>query len=182
MLCMKNQTFRYFEHPILGVLVIGGSVNQGLSSLDFAALPPNLPNADDPLLKRVEDLLQRYLLGERVDFNVIPFAPEGTSFQQAVWNTLCRIPYGETRSYKWMAEQLAKPNASRAVGNANGKNPIPILIPCHRVIHQDGSLGGYSGGLHVKQFLLALESHRKPQQQLAFFQQSQVQTGSITLL
>lgn len=177
---MQKQTLRYFEHPILGVLVLSGSSSQGLQSLDFSAVPPSSPSADDPLLKQVEDLLQRYLLGEKIDFNPLPLSPEGTDFQQAVWKTLCHIPYGTTRSYKWMADQLGKPNASRAIGQANGKNPIPIIIPCHRVIQHDGSLGGYSGGLHIKEFLLTLESHQAPQKQLMFFEQSS--TNTITLL
>jgi O-6-methylguanine DNA methyltransferase len=81
----------------------------------------------------------------------------GTKFQQLVWKTLCRIPYGQSRSYKWVAEQIENPKSVRAVGQANGRNPIPIIVPCHRVINADGTLGGYSGGRDIKKKLLAIE-------------------------
>lgn len=81
----------------------------------------------------------------------------GTNFQQAVWKGLLTIPYGETRSYRWLAEKVGSPRAFRAAGQANGKNPIPIVIPCHRVISADGSLGGFTGGLDLKRRLLAIE-------------------------
>jgi O-6-methylguanine DNA methyltransferase len=81
----------------------------------------------------------------------------GTAFQQAVWQALCRIPYGETRSYAWVAGQIGRPRATRAVGSACGANPIPVIVPCHRVIASDGSLGGFSCGLKWKKRLLALE-------------------------
>lgn len=148
---------RFFEHPILGFLVLHGSSEVGIVALDFASTMPDSPCSDDLLLVQTENLLQRYLLGEPVTFGEIPLAPAGTVFQQAVWQTLTTIPWGVTRSYKWVATQLGKPSASRAIGQANGKNPIPIIIPCHRVVQHDGSLGGYSGGLHIKSFLLSLE-------------------------
>ena len=81
----------------------------------------------------------------------------GTPFQQKVWKKLTTIPYGKTRSYKWIASAINNPHASRAVGNANGRNPLPILIPCHRVIRENGELGGYTGGINIKRFLLNLE-------------------------
>ena len=81
----------------------------------------------------------------------------GTPFQQKVWKKLLTIPYGNTRSYKWLASNLKKPKAYRAVGNANGKNPLPIIIPCHRVIRNNGDLGGYTGGIKTKRFLISLE-------------------------
>ena len=81
----------------------------------------------------------------------------GTPFQQKVWRKLITIPYGETRSYKWLASAIKNPNASRAVGNANGKNPLSIIIPCHRVVRENGELGGYTGGINIKRFLLKLE-------------------------
>ena len=87
----------------------------------------------------------------------MPFAPEGTPFQRTVWKLLCGIPYGETISYGELARPVGNTEASRAVGLANGSNPIPIVIPCHRVIGSDGKLTGYGGGLPIKEKLLALE-------------------------
>ena len=100
--------------------------------------------------------LDEYLNGERKEFD-LPLNPKGTHFQQKVWGALLSIPYGETRSYKDISVQVGKPDASRAVGMANHENPIPIFIPCHRVISSDGSLGGYSGGLDIKTNLLQIE-------------------------
>ena len=81
----------------------------------------------------------------------------GTPFQQKVWKKLLTIPYGKTRSYKWLASKIKNPQASRAVGNANGMNPLPIVIPCHRIIKGNGDLGGYTGGVNIKRFLINLE-------------------------
>ncbi len=100
--------------------------------------------------------LNAYFAGELQSFDV-PLAPQGTAFQLTVWNALLGIPFGETISYGEMARRIGNPNASRAVGLANGSNPIPILIPCHRVIGSNGKLTGYGGGLPIKEKLLALE-------------------------
>lgn len=100
--------------------------------------------------------LEEYLDGKRKVFE-LPLCAEGTDFQKKVWHELMKIPYGQTRSYKEIAVALSDANASRAVGNANGKNPISIIVPCHRVISSDGSMGGYAGGLDTKQKLLSLE-------------------------
>ena len=81
----------------------------------------------------------------------------GTPFQQKVWKKLLTIPYGKTRSYKWLAQAIKNPQASRAVGNANGKNPLSIIIPCHRVVKENGEMGGYTGGVSIKRYLLKLE-------------------------
>ncbi|MGY6038231.1 methylated-DNA--[protein]-cysteine S-methyltransferase [Aeromonas sp. AE23HZ002T15] len=97
-----------------------------------------------------------YFAGERQRFT-LPLAAQGTAFQRAVWQALCDIPYGETRSYGEIATAIGKPSASRAVGAANGRNPLSIIVPCHRVIGQNGSLTGYAGGLPIKQALLRLE-------------------------
>lgn len=102
--------------------------------------------------------LKEYLDKKRQQFD-LPLAPQGTDFQQRVWQQLQTLEYGETVSYQTIAKALNKPTASRAVGAANGKNPIGVVIPCHRVIGANGSLTGYAGGLDRKQFLLALESH-----------------------
>ena len=101
--------------------------------------------------------LEEYLNGKRKEFS-LPLNPRGTPFQQKVWSALLTIPYGETRSYKDVAMQIGKPNASRAIGMANHENPIPIFIPCHRVVSSDCTLGGYSGSLDVKMQLLQIEN------------------------
>lgn len=100
--------------------------------------------------------LEAYFAGELQQFD-LPLAPQGTAFQQRVWAALRAIPYGATRSYGDIATQVGNPKAGRAVGAANGRNPIPIIIPCHRVIGSNGSLTGFGGGLPVKQALLQLE-------------------------
>jgi len=100
--------------------------------------------------------LQEYFAGELREFD-IPLAPRGTEFQLQVWEALRSIPYGETISYGELARRIGRPTASRAVGAANGRNPIPVIIPCHRVIGSSGSLVGFGGGLPTKQHLLALE-------------------------
>jgi len=105
--------------------------------------------------------LQEYFHGKRRKFS-LPLCLEGTPFQKKVWNALQKIPYGETCFYQQIAEEIGKPKASRAVGNAIGANPLPIIIPCHRVIKKNGELGGYSGGEGIKEKLL---KHEKTQQQ-----------------
>jgi len=103
--------------------------------------------------------LREYFEGRRKEFD-LPLAPEGTPFQKTVWRHLCDIPYGETISYGELARRTGNPKASRAVGAANGANPIPVVIPCHRVIGANGKLTGFGGGLPVKEKLLALESRQ----------------------
>ena len=116
------------------------------------------PHRDDKRLSGLKKDLKKYFGGKRVDFSQYALdISSGTVFQRMVWKKLIEIPYGETRSYKWLAEEVGSPNAFRAAGGANGKNPIPIIIPCHRVINSDGSLGGYSGGVWIKEWLLKLE-------------------------
>lgn len=105
---------------------------------------------------RLIEQLDQYFRGERQDFDVAVSAP-GTPFQQRVWATLRTIPYGQTCSYRDIAEQIGSPKAMRAVGLANGRNPVSIIVPCHRVVGANGSLTGYGGGLHNKQLLLDLE-------------------------
>jgi methylated-DNA-[protein]-cysteine S-methyltransferase len=102
--------------------------------------------------------IQDYCNGHAFSFNETLDLSAGSTFEQRVWNTCLTIPYGQTRSYGWLAAQLGQPKAARAVGNALGKNPVPIIIPCHRVIAANGSIGGFSGGIETKKRLLALES------------------------
>src|SRR5439155_23203362 len=133
----------------------------GLHAIRFvkgskSASSQHLPADQNPLLQEVMRQLSAYFAGKAESFD-LPLAPQGTAFQQNVWRHLCDIPYGETISYGELARRIGNPNASRAVGLANGTNPIPIVIPCHRVIGSDGKLTGYGGGLPIKEKLLALE-------------------------
>ena len=114
------------------------------------------PGSADPVLVDAAVQLGEYFAGERRTF-ALPLAPRGDEFQQKVWALLCEIPFGQTRSYGQLARALGDVNLSQAVGWANGRNPISIIVPCHRVIGADGSLVGYAGGLDRKRFLLALE-------------------------
>ena len=115
-------------------------------------------------IQRVKKQFEEYFNGTRKTFD-IPLSPEGTEFQKKVWTELLNIPYGETTTYQQMANKLGDPKVIRAAASANGKNPISIVIPCHRVIGSDGSLTGYAGGLHRKKWLLEHESP-SPQQSL----------------
>lgn len=114
-------------------------------------------NSVDSFFRSVIDQLESYFAGERQSFDV-PFEMRGTPFQISVWQQLLMIPYGETRSYGQLAQQLGKPTASRAVGAANGRNPLSLIVPCHRVIGAGGKLTGYAGGLDCKNYLLHLEN------------------------
>jgi len=124
--------------------------------------PGSIEDGSHPLLLETEKQLKEYFAGKRTSFD-LPLAAEGTDFQKKVWKLLSRIPYGETRSYGEIAQQLGNPKAMRAVGAANGKNPLSIVVPCHRVIGANGKLTGFGGGLDNKDFLLKLES---PQREL----------------
>jgi methylated-DNA-[protein]-cysteine S-methyltransferase len=118
----------------------------------YKALEP-----DERRARKVIESVQRYFAGELREFH-LALAPEGTPFQHRVWEELRRIPYGETISYRELARRVGEPRAVRAVGRANGANPIAVVVPCHRVIGADGSLTGYAGGLERKRALLALEA------------------------
>lgn len=118
--------------------------------------PTGAVSEESPLLREAASQLTEYLGGERREFQ-LPLNPKGTDFQRLVWAALRTIPYGEARSYGEIAHQIGRPKASRAVGMANHRNPIAILIPCHRVIGSDGKLVGYGGGLDIKEQLLKLE-------------------------
>ncbi|MBA2932482.1 methylated-DNA--[protein]-cysteine S-methyltransferase [Sphingomonas sp. CGMCC 1.13654] len=116
---------------------------------------------DHPVLVQTERELGDYFVGRRTAFSV-SLDMRGTDFQQSVWRALLTIPFGETRSYADIAQQIGKPTATRAVGTANGRNPISIIAPCHRVIGSNGSLTGFAGGLKAKEYLLGLESPGTP--------------------
>lgn len=133
----------------------------GLRHVDFVDGLRTLPKQDEwqrdsEALAPYLEQFRAYFAGELQRFT-LPLAAQGTPFQQAVWQALCDIPYGETRSYRDIALAIGKPTAMRAVGAANGRNPLSIIVPCHRVIGRDGSLTGYAGGLPIKQALLKLE-------------------------
>ena len=119
-------------------------------------LPPDLVIRETELLITARQQLLAYFSGQCTVFT-LPLAPTGTEFQKRVWQALCRIPYGETVSYKEIARRIGNEKAVRAVGGANHRNPLPIFIPCHRVIGANGALVGYGGGLKIKETLLALE-------------------------
>ena len=119
-------------------------------------VPQNMEIKETPLLKQANTQLEAYFSGQLQTFT-LPVKPQGTDFQLKVWAELCRIPYGQTITYGQLAERVGNKNASRAVGMANGRNPLPVFIPCHRVIGTGGKLTGYTGGLDIKQALLKVE-------------------------
>ena len=141
-----------FESPI-GSLYIAESEG---AITDIGFHPILAENRQTPLLLLAEEMLREYFDGKRRDFD-IPISLEGTEFQMKAWGALRNIPYGQTRTYKEQAEAVGNAKASRAVGAANGKNPVSIIIPCHRVIGTAGKLVGYGGGLERKKYLLDLE-------------------------
>lgn len=152
---MKN--IFYYQTPI-GKIGIAESDNQ-ITDLYFESntiLAEKYNVKETDILKEANKQLQEYFDGKRKDF-CLPLAPSGTEFMKAVWNSLNSIPYGETRSYKEIAQSVNKTKAYRAVGLANNRNPIPIFIPCHRVIGKNKKLVGYGGGLEIKKYLLELE-------------------------
>jgi methylated-DNA-[protein]-cysteine S-methyltransferase len=119
-------------------------------------LPPEDRDDNHPILRQTTAELREYMAGQREEFTV-PLELTGTEFQREVWQELCKIPYGKTCRYIDIANAIGKPKAVRAVGAANGSNPVPIIVPCHRVIGSDGTLTGYGGGLPLKRRLLQLE-------------------------
>jgi methylated-DNA-[protein]-cysteine S-methyltransferase len=152
-------SYTYLETSIGSLLLTASD-----SGLDSVLFPRNgHPSSPAPEWQKDASLLQEpirqlraYFAGQLENFD-LALAPQGTPFQRTVWDELCRIPYSETISYGELAKRIGNPNASRAVGLANGSNPIPIIIPCHRVIGSNGKLTGYGGGLPIKEKLLALE-------------------------
>ena len=149
-----GSTFYSYPTP-LGHLTIA---SDGASITGLAFGERDYPGSRRPtgLTNRAANEAQEYLAGKRRDFD-LPLAPAGTDFQKRVWRALLDIPYGQTRSYSEVAAAIGKPAACRAIGGANNKNPIPLFIPCHRVINADGGIGGYASGLRIKRWLLDLE-------------------------
>jgi methylated-DNA-[protein]-cysteine S-methyltransferase len=152
-----NDTF-YIQIPSpIGPLLLDGTERalQGVHMAPAAPLP-GWREAPEPFAQAIEQL-DRYFAGELTEFD-LELDLRGTQFQKDVWNALLTIPYGETRSYGEIARQIGRPDRARAVGAANGSNPVSIIVPCHRVIGSDGSLTGYGGGLPRKRYLLDLEA------------------------
>jgi len=157
---MSAVFYTTLESPVGPLLLVGDADALRLVSFESSkhAAPPQADwKQDNAPFAEVIRQLQAYFRGELREFDV-PLALEGTEFQRRVWNALRGIPYGETISYLQLAERIANPKAVRAVGLANGSNPIPIIVPCHRVIGSDGSLTGFGGGISTKKKLLELES------------------------
>ena len=151
---MKNIYFYVTPIGKMGIVETDGAITELYFS--DGSLPEGTALCETALLKKAADQLHAYFAGTRKWFD-LPLAPQGTAFQQAVWQALQSIPYGETRSYKEIAEQIERPKAYRAVGMANHRNPIAIVVPCHRVVGTNGQLVGYAGGLSAKEYLLQLE-------------------------
>lgn len=148
------------DSPVGKLLLVGDGrhlIQVGFQSGPRPLRTPQGGIADAAPFQAVIAQLSEYFAGERRRFE-LPLAPRGTEFQLRVWRALTEIPYGKTTSYGELARHIGKPNASRAVGLANGANPLPIIVPCHRVIGADGTLTGFGGGLPIKRRLLALES------------------------
>lgn len=154
----------YIETP-LGIATIKGNKN-GVTSVSVTKESKNVPSIDIPsYLQNTVSQLHEYFEGKRTDFDLV-LNPEGTDFQKRVWNELLHIPFGKTATYLDMAKRLGDPKCIRAAASANGKNPLWIIVPCHRVIGSDGSLTGYAGGLWRKKWLL---DHESPVKQQSFF-------------
>lgn len=151
---MTASTYYPYRTP-LGRLTVA-SDGQAITAIGFGERDFPGERRATELTNRAANQLQEYLAGKRRSFD-LPLAYAGTDFQKRVWDALCDIPYGQTRSYSEVAAAIGNPKACRAVGGANNKNPIPIVVPCHRVIGSNGSLVGYAGGAKVKAFLLDLE-------------------------
>jgi methylated-DNA-[protein]-cysteine S-methyltransferase len=145
----------------IGELVLTADPDGAITGLHLPNHPPDTTGwtRDDALLEPAVRQLGEYFAGERTEFD-LPLRPTGAPFQLQVWAALLNIPYGETASYGEIAREIGHPTAFRAVGAANGQNPIAIIVPCHRVIGSNGSLTGYGGGLPTKRALLDLEAGR----------------------
>lgn len=160
-----TQFYKTTSSPVGRLTLV--ATDQGLSAIlwenddpNRVRLGPLVAAPQHPVLEQTEQQLREYFAGTRTVFTV-PLDMVGTEFQKKVWTALLAIPFGETRRYGELARQLGNPNAARAVGAANGRNPISIITPCHRAIGSNGSLTGFAGGLEAKRCLLALESKQR---------------------
>lgn len=156
---LSKQDYRTIDSPIGPVTIV--SSGEAVTAIYTAQHRRRQELAEHPIcsssvLDVAEIQLQEYFVGRRFTFD-LPLQPEGTPFEQRVWQALRQIPFGVTRTYREIAVEIGKPSAARAVGAANGRNPISIVVPCHRVVGGDGKLRGYAGGLETKEWLLAHE-------------------------
>jgi len=150
-----QQKYAYsYEYPIGRVYI--AEADGAVTDVQLCPIPGTIEK-ETPLISKAAEMLNEYFDGRRKYFDGLPLRAEGTVFQKKAWDALLAIPYGETRSYKEQAAAIGNVKACRAVGGANGRNPISIIIPCHRVIGSDNTLTGYGGGLDVKKALLELE-------------------------
>lgn len=157
------RTHTFVDSPVGPLTIVGA--DGGLCGLYMDAQRHRPPDdrfgaRDDTLLGEVADQLRDYFDGRRREFT-LDLAPVGTDFQRQVWTALAQVPYATTVSYGWLAARIGRPTAARAVGAAVGRNPIGIVVPCHRVVGTAGGLTGYAGGLERKQYLLALEAQAR---------------------
>lgn len=157
---MSEIYYCYYLSPVGRLLMLGQKGK--LTNLDFEQeqIPPHpawIFDENQPLFLQVKQSLDRYFAGEKESFQSIPLLLQGTEFQCKVWQTLRHVPYGQYLSYGELAKQIYNPNAVRAVGGAVGRNPISIIIPCHRILGKDHTLTGFGGGLPTKRYLLQLE-------------------------
>jgi len=164
----KNESLTYtiFSTPLgetgvavspFGICRVVLSISRELDFIEILKMLHPSPIKEPNLLKPIEKEFHLYFDKKLKNFSFKPDLRQGTLFQKKVWNKLISIPFGKTRSYKWLANAIGEPKAFRAAGNANGKNPIPLIAPCHRVIRKNGQLGGFTGGLHLKKYLLNIE-------------------------
>lgn len=150
----------FYENTPVGKLCIGER-NGAITRVTWQQLPKEWVLEETELIRKCKQELDEFFEGKRRTFN-LPLAPEGTAFQKKVWDALREIPYGQTRTYKDIAIAVDSPKGFRAVGMANNKNPIAIIVPCHRVIGTNGKLVGYAAGMEIKTWLLALEQRESP--------------------
>lgn len=181
-----SMSYRFMNSPV-GVLKLVAS-EKGLVAVLWENDNPRRVRLGDmveeplhPLLNRTESELNEYFAGRRNAFS-IPLDMRGTYFQKQVWETLLGIPFGETRTYGDIAERLGNPPATRAVGAANGRNPISIIVPCHRVIGASGGLTGFAGGLKAKAHLLNLETSKRREINLAIPKSRSGDTRALSLI
>jgi methylated-DNA-[protein]-cysteine S-methyltransferase len=154
--------FSIVGSPVGELLLTGdGEILNGLYTCEHVRRPEPAGERDDQAFENARAQLAEYFGGARVEFEV-PLDPSGTPFQRQVWRELSRIDYGTTVSYRELAERIGNPAAVRAVGLANGRNPISIIVPCHRVVGSNGALTGYAGGLPLKEWLLDHETEHRP--------------------
>ncbi len=153
--------YTFFYQTDIGTIGISEN-GQGITAVYFGDTVRNSEDQvmETPIIKEAHKQLDAYFSGTRKTFD-LPFDLQGTEFQQKVWNALMQIPYGRTWTYGEVAASIGQPTAARAVGMANNRNPICVMVPCHRVIGSDGKLVGYAGGLSIKEYLLQLEERNK---------------------